>query len=60
MLNDRGLMGEGLVDIPRIRSWVRAAGFDGYDEVEIFSNRHWAMDQDQYLDDVKQAFLDTQ
>lgn len=60
MLNDRGLMGEGLVDIPRIRSWVRAAGFDGYDEVEIFSNRYWAMDQDQYLDDVKQAFLDTQ
>ncbi|MDQ8200232.1 sugar phosphate isomerase/epimerase [Pelagicoccus enzymogenes] len=59
MLNDRGLMGEGVIDIPQIRSWVREAGFDGYDEVEIFSNRYWAMDQDEYLEKIKQAFLDT-
>lgn len=59
MLNDRGLMGEGVIDIPQIRGWVRAAGFDGYDEVEIFSNRYWAMDQDAYLEKIKQAFLET-
>lgn len=59
MLNDRGLMGEGVIDIPQIRKWVREAGFNGFDEVEIFSNRYWAMDQDEYLAKIKQAYLDT-
>ncbi len=60
LLNDRGLMGEGVIDIPQIRSWARTAGFDGFDEVEIFSKRYWAMDQDAYLDLIKKAFLATQ
>lgn len=59
MLNDRGLMGEGVIDIPKIRGWVKDAGFDGFDEVEIFSNKYWAMDQDEYLELIKKAFLDT-
>jgi sugar phosphate isomerase/epimerase len=41
LLNDRGMMGDGVIDIPRIRSWVEAAGFDGYSEVEIFSVENW-------------------
>ena len=45
LLNDRGLMGEGCIPIRRIKTWVEAAGFDGFNEVEIFSNRYWAMDQ---------------
>ncbi len=49
ILEDRGLMGEGCVDIPRIRGWVEEAGFKGFVEVEIFSRRFWAMDQDRYL-----------
>jgi len=49
MLNDRGLMGEGVIDVEGIRNWVREAGFDGFEEVEIFSDRYWAMDQDEYL-----------
>ncbi|QXD24088.1 sugar phosphate isomerase/epimerase [Opitutia bacterium ISCC 51] len=57
MLNDRGLMGEGVIDIPLIRSWVNASGFSGYEEVEIFSNKYWAMDQDQYLELIKEAYL---
>ena len=57
MLNDRGLMGEGVIDIPQIRSWVNASGFSGYEEVEIFSNRYWAMDQDEYLSLIKTAYL---
>lgn len=59
MLNDRGLMGEGVIDIPQIRSWVNASGFSGYEEVEIFSNKYWAMDQDQYLELIKEAYLKT-
>jgi sugar phosphate isomerase/epimerase len=41
LLNDRGMMGDGVIDIPRIRSWVEAAGFDRYSEVEIFSAENW-------------------
>lgn len=41
MLNDRGMMGDGVIDIPKIRQWVEAQGFDGYSEVEIFSNNNW-------------------
>jgi sugar phosphate isomerase/epimerase len=41
LLNDRGMMGDGVIDIPRIRAWVEDQGFDGYSEVEIFSTRNW-------------------
>ncbi|WP_048438880.1 sugar phosphate isomerase/epimerase [Caenimonas sp. SL110] len=41
LLNDRGMMGDGVIDIPLIRGWVEAQGFDGYSEVEIFSASNW-------------------
>ena len=41
ILNDRGMMGDGVIDIPRIRAWVESAGFAGYSEVEIFSRDDW-------------------
>jgi sugar phosphate isomerase/epimerase len=41
LLNDRGMMGDGVIDIPRIRGWVEDAGFAGYSEVEIFSAENW-------------------
>lgn len=41
LLNDRGMMGDGVINIPQIRGWVEAQGFDGYSEVEIFSTGHW-------------------
>jgi sugar phosphate isomerase/epimerase len=41
LLNDRGMMGDGVIDIPLIRSWVEAQGFAGYSEVEIFSTQGW-------------------
>ena len=40
MLLDRGLMGEGCIPVRQIRSWVEAAGFTGFNEVEIFSNTY--------------------
>ncbi len=57
MLNDRGLMGEGVIRIREIRSWVEAAGFTGFNEVEIFSNRLWQGDQKTFLESIKQAYL---
>jgi sugar phosphate isomerase/epimerase len=41
LLNDRGMMGDGVIDIPRIRGWVEAQGYGGYSEVEIFSTGNW-------------------
>ena len=55
-LNDRGLMGEGCIDNRGIRQLVEAAGFDGSIEVEIFSDRHWAFDQDRYLEEIINAY----
>ncbi|HEY9054822.1 MAG TPA: sugar phosphate isomerase/epimerase family protein, partial [Rectinemataceae bacterium] len=55
-LNDRGLPGEGCIDIRLIRSWVERAGFSGFVEMEIFSNRLWAMDQDEFLARILRSF----
>ncbi len=57
MLNDRGLMGDGCIDVKNIREWVEKSGFDGFNEVEIFSSRHWAEDQHEFLDEIKYAYL---
>lgn len=56
-LTDRGLMGEGCIPVKQIREWVEKAGFDGYNEVEVFSERLWAQDQKIYLEDIKKAYL---
>jgi len=58
LLNDRGLMGEGCIDIRQIRGWVEECGFAGLIEVEVFSNRHWATDQAEFLENVKRAYLE--
>ena len=51
LLNDRGMMGDGIIDIPRIRGWLENQGYQGYSEVEIFSARHWwQLDHGQVLD----------
>jgi sugar phosphate isomerase/epimerase len=56
ILNDRGLMGEGCIPIRKIRSWVEAAGFKGFNEVEIFSTGYWNTDQSVFLKNVITAY----
>lgn len=41
LLSDRGMMGDGVVELRKIRGWVEAAGFAGFSEVEIFSHLDW-------------------
>jgi sugar phosphate isomerase/epimerase len=55
-LNDRGLMGEGVINLPEIRGWVEQTGFSGFNEVEIFSTRYWAMNQDEFLRLIVEAY----
>jgi sugar phosphate isomerase/epimerase len=56
MLNDRGLMGEGCIPIRKIRSWIEEAGFNGFIEVEIFSNIYWKQDQGEFLNKIIEAY----
>ena len=55
LLLDRGLMGEGCIDLPGIRRSVDAAGFDGFIEVEIFSRQYWNLDQAEWLGMIAQG-----
>jgi sugar phosphate isomerase/epimerase len=49
MLNDRGMMGDGVIDLPAIRAMVEAAGYRGIQEVEIFSEDWWSRPGDEVL-----------
>lgn len=49
MLNDRGMMGDGVVDLRRIRQAVEDAGYSGLIEAEIFSDYWWAQPMDVVL-----------
>lgn len=50
---DRGLPGEGVIDIPAIRAMAEAAGWAGGVEVEILSNHWWAQDPETVIREVK-------
>jgi sugar phosphate isomerase/epimerase len=41
LLLDRGMMGDGVIEIRKIREAVEAEGFGGFSEVEIFSELDW-------------------
>lgn len=41
VLSDRGMMGDGVIDIPALRGTIEAAGYTGAIEVEIFSKDNW-------------------
>jgi len=49
MLNDRGMMGDGVIDFKAIRRMIEAAGYTGIQEVEIFSEDWWARPGDEVL-----------
>jgi sugar phosphate isomerase/epimerase len=49
ILNDRGMMGDGAIDIKSVRRAVEAEGFAGYSEIEIFSEDWWAKPMDEVL-----------
>jgi len=41
LLTDRGMMGDGVIDLPLLRHWMEEAGYRGFHEVEILSSRDW-------------------
>jgi len=55
MLLDRGMMGDGVIDLPAIRQMIEKAGFFGPQEVEIFSQDNWwKRDGDEVLAVIKE------
>ena len=47
---NRGMMGDGVIDLPLLRSWMENAGYHGMHEVEILSaNDWWKRDPDEVL-----------
>jgi sugar phosphate isomerase/epimerase len=50
LLLDRGMMGDGVIDLRGIRAMVEATGYAGHCEVEILSaNNWWKRDPDEVL-----------
>lgn len=49
VLNGRGMMGDGVIELRSLREAIDAAGYDGFIEVEIFNEAIWRMPGDQVL-----------
>lgn len=49
LVTGRGMMGDGVIEIPKLRAAVEALGFDGACEVEILSDDWWAQPIDEVL-----------
>jgi sugar phosphate isomerase/epimerase len=57
-LVSRGMMGDGVIDFDAIATLVRAAGYRGDVEVEIFNQQVWATDGLAVLETMKQRYRD--
>jgi len=58
ILMGRTMMGDGVIEIARIRSAVDRAGYAGSIEVEIFNQKIWDQPGDQVLELMKRRFLE--
>ena len=58
LVTDREIMGRGCIPIRHIRGWAENAGFNGFNEVEIFSAEYWSGDQQSFLNAIIEAYKD--
>jgi sugar phosphate isomerase/epimerase len=58
-LMGRGLMGDGVIELPRLREAVERAGYRGPIEVEIFNEALWSQPVDNIVRSVVQRFRET-
>jgi sugar phosphate isomerase/epimerase len=57
MLNDREIMGKGIIELQKIIRWIEKTSYKGFYEVEIFSDFYWQSDQDKYLKEIIDAYM---
>ncbi|GAE35233.1 sugar phosphate isomerase/epimerase family protein [Halalkalibacter akibai] len=58
MLMGRGMMGDGVIELRRIRQAVEKAGYGGPIEVEIFNQKIWDTPGDEVLALMKERYLE--
>ncbi len=58
VLMGRGMMGDGVIELRRLRVAVDEAGYDGPIECEIFNREIWDMPGDAVLEMMKQRFVE--
>lgn len=56
MFKGRGMMGDGVIEIRRIRNAVEAAGYNGPIEVEIINQDIWDRPGDDVLKEIKERY----
>lgn len=54
---ERGMMGDGVIELRRMREAVEAAGYSGPIECEIFNKTYWEMDGNDVLKLMKERFI---
>ena len=57
LLQGRGMMGDGIIDLRRMRALVEDAGYDGPIEVEVINREAWERPGDEIVADACEAFL---
>ncbi len=57
VLMGRGMMGDGVIELRRIRAAVEGAGYAGPIEVEIFNEEIWRMPLDTLLPLIKERYV---
>ncbi|MEK3886140.1 sugar phosphate isomerase/epimerase family protein [Bacillus sp. FSL K6-3431] len=58
LLMGRGMMGDGVIDLRKIRNAVEEAGYKGPIEVEIFNQEIWDRPGDLVLEQIKERYLE--
>ncbi len=56
ILSGRGMMGDGVIEIPKLREAVEALGFDGACEVEVLSDDWWTRPVDEVLSVIVERY----
>lgn len=57
ILLSRAMMGDGVIELKKLRSAAEAAGYDGFVEVEIFNQNIWDMDSNNLCNLMKERFI---
>nr|WP_107905529.1 sugar phosphate isomerase/epimerase family protein [Streptomyces chartreusis] len=58
VLNGRGQIGDGAIDMREWKGYVEAAGYDGAIEVELFNDGLWARDGREVLAETARRFVE--
>ncbi|MFE6945340.1 sugar phosphate isomerase/epimerase family protein [Streptomyces chartreusis] len=58
VLNGRGQIGDGAIDMREWKGYVEAAGYDGTIEVELFNDGLWARDGREVLAETARRFVE--